>query len=744
MTLSFSIVINTLNRGRWLRDSLLGLRGLDYPDFEVVVVNGPSTDNTQAVLEEFTGKIKIAHCPDANLSMSRNIGIEASCGDVVAFIDDDAIPSADWLTQIADHYKISSTGGVGGFTIDNTGVRYQARKTICDRFGNAVYVSDFFDERPLCFPGSPFYPSLLGTNSSFRRSALVEIGGFDHVFAYLLDETDVCLRMIDAGYEIRYEPRALVYHQFAPSSLRSTKRLPKTLYPSAVSKSYFIETHGRREERRSGLDGEAARQLSTYREELIRANKWMVDHGEISTQHWVSLDQDVYWGIEKGLDLGRIDKNGKGDLNIQSASTTSSLLRFTRNEGLRIALVSHSFPPANDAGVARWTSMLARGLSKRGNQVHVIALATEEPYVRFEDGIWVHRVKPDPELGKALIAAYDLPPNIASWVAGVSVEVDSLRQSGLDVASFPIWDVEGVSLPDIEDLAVVMSLHTTYALALPYKPEWNARPLYKHLMVDKMISQESRLLAKMPVILANSEAIVADLQHAYSVDFSSRAHVVPHGTYDPFVEAPERRTYRRSDGPLEVLFVGRFEPRKGIDIAITTFANVHDAAVDAHFHFVGDPIGPEVVLLFRQHGGESLISSPRVTFHSNMDRSALDDLYATVDVVFIPSRYESFGLVAIEAMAAGAMVIAAEVGGLKEVVEDGENGYLVSLNGGEARIAADHIISLAKDRRLLNKMAAAARRSFEASFHIDLMAERVESVYKRAVQLKREDSQNVS
>ena len=200
---------------------------------------------------------------------------------------------------------------MGGFTIDSTGVQYQARKTVCDRFGNAHYVSPFFDERPLCFPGTPFYPSILGTNSSFRRSALKAIDGFDHVFAYFLDETDVCLRLIDAGYHIQYAPEALVFHQYAKSHIRNGRRVPKTLYPSAVSKSYFIMRHGARK----SIE-EAVRQLEAYRKEILEANKWLCDHNEISVAHRVSLDQDHTWGVSAGKLQGMQNASkSKGDLN---------------------------------------------------------------------------------------------------------------------------------------------------------------------------------------------------------------------------------------------------------------------------------------------------------------------------------------------------------------------------------------------------------------------------------------------
>jgi glycosyltransferase involved in cell wall biosynthesis/GT2 family glycosyltransferase len=742
--MKFSIVINTLNRGAWLRDAIHGLKGLNHPSFEVVVVNGPSTDDSQAIIEEWSGRIKIVRCGEPNLSMSRNVGIEAASGDIVAFIDDDAVPDPEWLNQLEQHYANPKIGGVGGYTIDNTGTRFQVRKTICDRFGNARSVSDFFDERQLCFPGTPFYPSLLGTNSSFRRSALLGIGGFDHVFAYLLDETDVCLRLIDAGHHVIYEPNALVYHQFAPSGLRSHKRLPKTLFPSVVSKSYFIQTHGWQEELRSNLAGETARQLADYRLELITANKWMHDSREISEHHWVSLDQDVTWGISKGTVLAQANKGGQGDLDHEKAGNPEPFLPFADRQGMRIALVSQSFPPDNEAGVARWTAMMAQGLASRGHTVHVIAYAAEQPSTRFEKGYWVHRIRPDHELGRSVMSAYDLPPNVASWTAAVALKVDALRQSGLDVASFPIWDVEGVALSTLDDVATVMSLHTSYAMALPFKPEWNLRPLYRHHMVDKMIRQEAKLIASMPVILANSEAIVADLTQAYGVPFAERATIVPHGTFDPFEAKPERKAFRSATAPCKVAFVGRFEPRKGIDIAVAAFGALHAAHPELEFHFVGDSLNPVATALFAANGGSELLSSPRVRFHGQVSREELDDLYSTVDIVFMPSRYESFGLVAIEAMAAGAVVVAAKAGGLQEVVTDGKSGCLVVLDGNEGKTAARIIGDLVKDKKRRAAMGKAARQHFEDAYQVDLMAARAEEVYARAVALKTEERRNVA
>src|SRR5208283_5424706 len=97
---SVSVVINTFNRRESLERTLRSLEWLDYPNFEVVVVNGPSTDGTEELLDRTAGRIKRGQCPNRNLSESRNIGIRLACGEIVAFLDDDAYPDPAWLDRL--------------------------------------------------------------------------------------------------------------------------------------------------------------------------------------------------------------------------------------------------------------------------------------------------------------------------------------------------------------------------------------------------------------------------------------------------------------------------------------------------------------------------------------------------------------------------------------------------------------------------------------------------------------------
>lgn len=723
---SVSVVINTLNRAGQLTSALRGLRGVRYDNFEVVVVNGPSNDATEEVIAAYQGDLKKGDCDVANLSKSRNIGISMASGDIIVFLDDDAVPHPLWLQNLVRPYLDPEVGAVGGYTIDNTGVRWQVKKTICDRFGEAYYVNEFFDERLLNRRGTPYYPSILGANSSFRASYIREVGGFDETFAYFLDETDVCLRVIDAGYKVIYEPKAVIYHQSAASDLRSPEKIPSTLRPSVISKSYFIIRHGSAQS-----VSEAAKRIEAYRAELIHANYWLANNGRITWDHKASLDDDVRAGIEVGIARARArGAQVGGDLKPVDPPPFQT---FKTGTGMRIVLVSRGLPPRIDAGIARWTKLLAEGLARRGHEIHIITEAEKDEAVEYVDGIWIHSVSAA-ESGESVSLKYDLPGNISSWAKRVWREVQYIKSFGLDVMSFPIWDLEGIASIDDDSIARVLSLHTSYALAKPFKPEWTARPIYEHFMVNRMIKGEKFALMNAPKILANSNAIVADMIDAYGIDFSDRVMLAPHGTTD-LLENPELAPPPvdiNSTAPLKVLFVGRFEPRKGFDVAVGVAKYIAATQCNAEMTFVGGDL--EEIQHHYAADYAALISNPALTFEGKVSRTGLDDLYRGCDVVLMPSRYESFGLVAIEGMSAGKPVIALAVGGLKEVVTDGRNGYSIEDDDQATDKCFARIAELAENRTLLAELAGRARIDFLDKFSVDAMAIAVEKVYAAAVE----------
>ncbi len=720
---SVSIVICTFNRASYLGDTLQSLIHLKYPEFEVIVVNGPSTDGTNSVLEKWADKIKVISHSQSNLAIARNIGIAAAAGDICAFIDDDAIPHPQWLKSLIHWFHDERVAGVGGYTIDHTGVNFQVRKTVCDRFGNAFYIPDWFDERPLCFPGTPYYPSLLGTNAAFRTSVLRQIGGWDETFALYLDETDVCLRMVDEGYRIVYESSALIYHQFAASDFRDRRRIARTLYPQAVSKAYFIMRHGTC----FGI-GRASKELEKYEQEVGNSQRWLRDHGEISKEHCFSLIQDLFWGMARGVDIAKrgIDYTAGDRI---AAAPKSEFKSFERSTGLAICMMSQGFPPTIDAGIARWTQMVATGLVQRGHRVHVVTRSADgKESIRFEQGIWIHRCVISDEEGQLFAERYGIPLSIAEWCARAYREVQLIKTFGLDLVSFPIWDLEGIGCLDDPDIVTSISLHTTYALAEPFKPEWTARPIFNALHVKKMIAAERDCLLRASIVLGNSKQVVNDIERQYQIELGERCIVVPHGTHDLVASSPPS-----SNTSLRVFYVGRFETRKGFDIALDVANRALAADSACEFWFAGSELDINVIHLVSELGWRQLLSSPKLRFLGILSRLELERCYRECDVVLMPSRYESFGLVAIEAMAAGKPVIALDIGGLREIVVDGVNGLLVPLDDTAAGRIAGQLIRLSHDASTLGALACGARKTYLNNFRIDEMVDRIEAVFRRGV-----------
>ncbi len=126
-TPTVSVIINTYNRGAHLKRLLDALSRQTYDNFEVIVVNGPSTDNTKEIIRQYKKAIRAAKCPITNLSVSRNIGVRKAAGEINAFIDDDAVPQdTKWIETAVSYFEDEKVGTVGGtvYRLDG-GINFQ-------------------------------------------------------------------------------------------------------------------------------------------------------------------------------------------------------------------------------------------------------------------------------------------------------------------------------------------------------------------------------------------------------------------------------------------------------------------------------------------------------------------------------------------------------------------------------------------------------------------------------------------
>ncbi|MEA5549968.1 glycosyltransferase [Anabaena cylindrica UHCC 0172] len=247
--LLISIVICTADRSTSLQKTIQSLNHINYNPFEVIVVDSSSNDDTLEMLnlikQNLSFSTKIFISSHKNISISRNIGIQKSSGKIIAFIDDDAIPPTDWLDRLISTYSLYGykCAGVGGTVRDMTTLNYplQYHQGITDCISNTIPIR-FGDVINHNQEEGFWYNALMGTNSSYRKEFLEEINGYDEFFEYFLDETDVCLRLIQAGYEIHYCD-SVVDHYPEPSHNRYDQKHLTCWYSLAKNTTYFALKH---------------------------------------------------------------------------------------------------------------------------------------------------------------------------------------------------------------------------------------------------------------------------------------------------------------------------------------------------------------------------------------------------------------------------------------------------------------------------------------------------------------------
>jgi cellulose synthase/poly-beta-1,6-N-acetylglucosamine synthase-like glycosyltransferase len=205
-----SVVICAYNAERTMDACLASLRNLNYPDYEVIVVNDGSTDRTPAITGEHKRaydadlagpRMVVIDQPNRGLSVARNVGMEAATGEIIAYTDSDCVPDPDWLYFLVYKFLRNGFVAVGGPNFP------PAEPSLVPA---AVAVS----------PGGPTHVLLNdeiaehipGCNMAFTKKVMQELGGFEPIFAAAGDDVDFCWRLQNKGYSVGFSPAATVWH----------------------------------------------------------------------------------------------------------------------------------------------------------------------------------------------------------------------------------------------------------------------------------------------------------------------------------------------------------------------------------------------------------------------------------------------------------------------------------------------------------------------------------------------------
>lgn len=202
-----SVIVITRNEERNIRECLDSLVALDYPDYEIIVVDA-STDSTPRIAEEYPA-VRVLHSA-AGFARQKNAGLAAARHDIVAFTDADCIVPPGWLGVAVSALREGRAAGVGGDAFPPPGTGFFGRCVAA--VGHPAGGSVGFDANvDVTAPeGIEF---IAGCNGVFRRAALQEVGGFSPAFERGGEDVDLSRRLRAAGYVLAYAPGAHLHHK---------------------------------------------------------------------------------------------------------------------------------------------------------------------------------------------------------------------------------------------------------------------------------------------------------------------------------------------------------------------------------------------------------------------------------------------------------------------------------------------------------------------------------------------------
>jgi D-inositol-3-phosphate glycosyltransferase len=418
---------------------------------------------------------------------------------------------------------------------------------------------------------------------------------------------------------------------------------------------------------------------------------------------------------------------------------------MARNEvALKIAMLSyHTCPLAtlggkDTGGMNVYVRDLTRKLGVLGVHVDVFTRSQDEhvPHVLHDLGYGnrVVHVKSGCEvpLPKAELFSYipDFINGIAEFTGNKKLEYDLIHSH--------YW-MSGVAAVELKQLWGVPFVHMFHTLGVMKQ---RVARFDEEVVGDFRLIGEKQVLREADRIFAATPAEMAQIQWLYESNVGKIKIIPPGVDLSRFYPIPVDEAKEVIGIPpcdQVILYVGRIEPLKGIDTLIEAIAYMrHKGSLEEQSFCLavigGEPetsteeIDSEMARLkdlCHEHGLDDL-----VTFLGKRDQDTLPYYYSAAEAVVLPSHYESFGMVALEAMACGTPVVASQVGGLAFLVQDGVTGYTVPSTDVEA--LADRLTKLIEDPDLRTRLGDQAA-ALAQEYSWDIIAENILTHYQEVI-----------
>jgi len=394
---------------------------------------------------------------------------------------------------------------------------------------------------------------------------------------------------------------------------------------------------------------------------------------------------------------------------------------------MKILIASWEYPPVVIGGLGRHVYQLATELSAAGHEVVVLSRQPSDTDpashpttdIRSE-GVRVIAAAHDPH-------EFEFFSDMMSWTLamGHAMLRAGMRLNGdwkPDVVHAHDWLVAhpAIALAEFFDVPLVSTIHATEA---GRHSGWVSGPINRQVhAVESWLARESDSL------ITCSASMAEEITELFAPGLPEITRI-PNGIDSS--RWPFARRRRRS-GPPELLFFGRLEYEKGVQDAIAALPRIRRSHPGATLTVAGDGTQQDwLIEVARKH---KVLKCVR--FIGEVDHDQLLELLHRTDVAILPSHYEPFGIVALEAAAAGAPLVTTDVGGLGEAVIDGETG--MSCPPGDVAGLARAVCAVLDDPAAAQHRAVAARERLTADFDWGSVAAATAQVYLAAKRRERE------
>lgn len=302
-------------------------------------------------------------------------------------------------------------------------------------------------------------------------------------------------------------------------------------------------------------------------------------------------------------------------------------------------------------------------------------------------------------VGEITLPKDRIPETLSDFTTAVESDaVVNNRTFDLVTSHYWLSGVVGCELARSWTVPHVTSFHTLASIKKRVRPEED-EPKIRFV-------NEARVARASDVVIAWTEGEAEHITREFDVDTDKIVIVPPGVDTERFVSSPTSSDTRTR---TRILYVGRLDALKGVDLLIKAFALVVGRGVDAELQIVGGGSADE----FRRVLGRisQLRLTDRVKLPGVLPQSELPKIYSNSDCIVAPSFHETFGLAVLEAAACETPAIAADVDGLRAIVVNGETGYLIDER--DAQLYADKIVELMGNDKVRSEMSKAARKRAE-------------------------------